>query len=153
MRRLAILLILLGLLWPGMASAIDQWVTTPGGASATFPCSFPDFRVCWWDVTGGGLLVTTQLDTQMCENVSYSWLANIATTAHVNLAIVYENHALTINVGNITAEIIQNKALTGDPATDLYAVYGIDAGFIYARFVMAGAETGRLRVHCHPRIS
>jgi len=153
MKRFSILLILLGLLLPGMASAIDQWVTTPGAPSATFPCSFPDFRVCWWDVTGGGLLVTTQLDTQMCENLSYSWTANIATAATVNTATVYENNALTISPTNVTAAIIQNKVLTGDPATDLYAVYGIDAGFMYARFVMAGAETGRLRVHCHPRVS
>ena len=145
---ISLLAILMILVAPIPAWAADAWVGLPGGATQTAPCSFSESRTCWWDVAATG--VTTQLDTQSCENVSVSWIANIASGANMNTATIYENHSTVISATDVTAEIVENAVLTGDPATDLYAIYGFDAGFVYARFVIS-AGTGRLKVHCHPR--
>jgi len=135
------------------AAADGAWVSSAGAATGTVPCSFQDFRVCWWDVTEAGSVdVTTLLDTAQCENVSVSWVASLTTLLHNNTATIYNNHSTTINATDWFSEIVENAVLTGDPATNLFAIYGFDASYIYARFDMNDSSTiGRLRVHCHPR--
>ena len=152
--RWTLLLVLAALLLASDALAIDAWVTEPGGAVA---CTFPrniyrTFRTCWWDVTEAGSTdVTTQLDTRWCENVSVSWISSITTTNHNSTATIYDNQSTSISGTDLTAEIVQNSVLTGNPATSLYSIYGFDASFVYARFSMVDVgTTGRLKVHCHP---
>lgn len=145
------LLILLALLVATPALAIDEWVNFPGTTAGVFQCGFPNDKTCWWDVTQGGVVVTTVLDVQICENITVQWDSNLATVTHLNTATVFSSmNGHTISATDLTAEPIA-AALTG--VQPLFAHYGFDADFIYVRFVMndAGA-TGRISVHCFPRI-
>lgn len=130
----------------------DAWVNEPGGTAA---CTFPAFRACWWDnLEATSADVTTVLDTTVCENITASCFSSLTTTNHNNTCTIYDNgNGFTISATDLTAEIVKDAVLDGDPAVDLFSIYGFDAAYTYARFAMTDVgTTTRLKMHCHPRV-
>ncbi len=138
------LVFFVSLLLASVASA--AWDSAPGSGLGN--CTFLKYQVCYADLSSS--TTTGIINTHICENISAHWVANIASTAHTNTIQVRWSAADTESAN--TSEIVKNATLTGDPATDLDALYGFDAPFVYGDATI-GAGTGRLALHCFRRRS
>jgi len=130
------------------AQAADTWVSKPGGTAEDFPCSFPAFRVCYYDVTT--VSTTPIMQSSVCENITVKFNANIASAAYDNRAKVFDSQARTINANDYTALLVQNVTLDGNVAS-FAEIYGFDAPMFYVRFTTMAAGTARIQAHCHYR--
>jgi hypothetical protein len=125
------------------------WDKIPG--SGADDCDFSPFsstnRTCFIDLTGAGA-TSGWIKTDVCENISVGWIADIATEAHVNsLEVRWSNDSIE-DVD--TSTVVGGAALTGDPATGLDRHYGFDAYGVWVRKVAPDdGATGRVSLQCH----
>lgn len=158
MRGFFIFLFSLLVALPAWGTVSTTWQKTPGGEN-TSGCAFSARRTssCFWDAAADNI-EPTALNIEMCENVTGSfWDDMFSNTISGNTAKVYVHAAAVIPTIN-SAALVANKILTGNPAGDLFALYGFDGEYISVELECASSTTTlqgtgfcRIQIQCHPR--
>ena len=151
------------------AAAESTWDIAPGDSDPLKTCSFTRHDICFSDLDETDE-TTPILDMRKCENYTVHFLSDTLADGTFDTTInIYWNVSdtladgtfdTTINIfwnvsGTVDAnfsEIVENKTLTGNPATGLDVLSGFDAPWIYADIaVHSASDVARISVQCWKR--
>ena len=148
-RHFKLLMLILAALLPIEALAAETSVWDVKAGSAAGGCTFSaGWAVCYADLDAASESAPP-IDTRLCENWSATWVSNIAATSHDNDITLRWSISDTASVN--TSGIVDNKTLTGDPATSLDRLQGSDSIWLYPVVTTYTSGTGRLALHCFQR--
>ena len=131
------------------AAAESTWDIAPGDSDPLKTCSFIRHDICFSDFDADES--SPILDMRKCENYSIHFQSDTGADGTFNTtANVFWNVSGTVDAN--ASEIVDNKTLTGNPATGLDVLAGYDAPWIYVDIAnFSAGDNARVSVQCWKR--
>ena len=131
------------------AAAVSTWDIIPGTSNSLQPCSFIRHDICFSDFDADE--ASPILDTRKCENYTIHFQSDTLADGTFDTTVnIFWNVSGTVDAN--FSEIVDNKTLTGNPATGLDVLAGFDAPWIYADIAnYAALDNARVSVQCWKR--
>ena len=131
------------------AAAESTWDIAPGDSDPLNTCSITRHDICFSDFDADE--TSPILDMRKCENYTVHFLSDTLQDGTFDTTInIFWNVSGTVDAK--FSEIVDNKTLTGNPATGLDVLAGFDAPWIYADIAnLAASDVARISVQCWKR--
>jgi len=141
------------LMIPGIALAEASWDIVAGSGDGL--CSFTGgttgrggYSICYaeFDADENSAVI----DTSICENWSLHFISDIDDTTYDTT--INARWSISATASANTSEIVDNKTLTGDPATGLDVLAGYDSPWLYIDVASYSAgDTAQVALQCFKR--
>ena len=145
MKRLLVISLLAGLLWPSAASA---WEKSCSGTDITTMALSPGDYACWTFTSTGD--VSGYLSVHQCENIDIVFNSDLAATTSDSTVQIWNCFDYPATASTSNCNIAENLTLDGVTSTGLDAIFGYAAVWIVADAIGYGAtDDQELIIKCN----